>query len=71
MMGCEGGEVTSDNIETLEALEEGLSYPPRFRLEFKANKNIDDMGSQHVTVTFNGAIPPVTATITLAGMCTC
>ena len=70
-MGCEDGEVTSDNIETLEVLEEGLSYPPRFRLEFKANKNISDMGSQYVTVIFNGVIPSVTATIILEGMCTC
>ena len=64
-MGYKGGEVTSDNIETLEALEEQLSYPPRFRMMFKANKNISDMRSQYVTVTFNGVIPPVTATIIL------
>ena len=63
--------MTNDNIETLEALKEGLSYPPRFRLEFKANKNIGDMEIQYVTVTFNGAISSVTATITLTGMCTC
>ena len=60
--------MTNDNIETLETLEEGLSYPLRFRLEFKANKNISDMGSQYVTVIFNGVIPSVTATITLAGV---
>ena len=71
MMGCEGGEVTSDNIETLEAMEEGLSYPPRFRLGVKANKNISNMGSQYVTVSFNGVIPSVTATFILEGMCTC
>ena len=65
MMDCEGGEVTIDNIEVLELLEEELSYPPRFRLEFKANKSINSTISQSVIVKFNGVTPPATSTITL------
>ena len=63
-MGCEGGEITSDHIETLELLENLHSYPPRFRLKFK-EKNIMDVGSQNVAVTFNGVNPPTIETIVL------
>ena len=65
MMDCEGGEVTIDNIEVLKLLEEELSYPPRFRLKFKANKSINSAISQSVTVKFNGVTPPAKAIVTL------
>ena len=64
-MGCESGEVTSDNIEMLELLEDKCSYPPRFRLQFKLEENIVDARSQNVTVRFNGVHPPTTDTIVL------
>ena len=69
-MGCEGGELTSDNIEMLELLEDKCSYPPRFRLQFKLEENVIDARSQNVTVRFNGVHPPTTDTIVLekAGM---
>ena len=38
VMGCEDGQVTSDDIEMLEQLEHKSSYPPRFRLKFYAVK---------------------------------
>ena len=64
MMGCEGGEVTSDHEESLKLLEELLSYPPRFRLKFK-EENLMDTGSQNMTVTFNGVHPPTIDMIVL------
>ena len=68
-MGCEGGEVTSDDIEMLEQLECICSYPPRFRLKFKPEKSANNIRSHNVTVTFNDVTPPTTATITLPGIC--
>ena len=69
-MGCESGELTSDNIEMLELLEDLFSYPPRFRLQFKLEEDVIDARSQNVTVRFNGVHPPTTNTIVLekAGM---
>ena len=64
-MGCDGGVLTRDNIEMLELLEEVLSYPPRFRLEFKATKSANNLRSQNVTVKFNGVTPPAKAIVTL------
>ena len=64
-MGCENGEVTSDNIEALQVLQKKLSYPPRFQLEFKDSKSANNLRSQNVIVKFNGVTPPATATITL------
>ena len=54
-MGCEGGEVTSDNIKMLELLEDFLSYPPRFRLQFNVQDDVIDARSQNVKVRFNQA----------------
>ena len=68
-MGCEDGEVTSDDIEMLDLLEHKCSYPPRFRLKFERGKIGYNIRSQNVTVTFNGVTPPTTATITLPGIC--
>ena len=65
MMGCEGGVVTNDNLEALALLEDELSYPPRFRLQFKAKKGMDESQSQKVTVKFNGVNPSTTATVIL------
>ena len=64
-MGCDGGVLTNDNIDMLELLEEVLSYPPRFRLEFKPSKSANNSRSQKVTVTFNGITPLAKATVTL------
>ena len=64
-MGCESGEVTSDNIERLQVLQKTLSYPPRFRLEFKASKSANKLRSQNITVKFNGVTPSAKATVTL------
>ena len=64
-MGCEGGEVTSDNIERLQVLQKTLSYPPRFRLKFKASKCGNISKSQNITVKFNGITSPAKATVTL------
>ena len=64
-MGCEEGEVTSDNIKLLELLEEFLSYPPRFRLQFSVEDNVIDARNQNVTVRFNGVHPPTIDTIVL------
>ena len=64
-MGCEEGEVTSDNIKMLELLEEFLSYPPRFQLQFSVKENVFDARSQNVKVRFNGVHPPTTVTIIL------
>ena len=64
-MGCEGGEVTSDNIKMLELLEDFLSYPPRFRLQFNVQDDVIDARSQNVKVRFNGVHPPTTVTIVL------
>ena len=68
-MGCENGEVTSDDIEMLEQLEHKCSYPPRFRLKFEPGKSPNNIRSHNVTVTFNNVTPPTKATITLQGMC--
>ena len=68
-MGCEGGEVTSDDIEMLEQLEYMCSYPPRFRLKFKPIKIVNNIRSHNVTVTFNNVTPTTRATITLPGIC--
>ena len=65
MMGCEGGEVTNDNIKMLELLEDFLSYPPRFQLQFSVEENVSDARCQNVTVRFNGVHPPTTVTIVL------
>ena len=69
VMGYEDGQVTSDDKEMLKKLELTCSYPPRFRLQFKANKSESNIGSHNVIVTFNGVTPPATATITLPGIC--
>ena len=49
----------------LELLEDSLSYPLRFQLNFKIQENIIDARSQKVTVRFNGVHPPTTDTIFL------
>ena len=64
-MGCEGREVTSDNIKMLELLEDFLSYPPRFQLQFSVEDNVIDARSQNVTVRFNGVHPPFTDAVIL------
>ena len=69
VMGCEDGEVTSDDIEMLDLLEHKCSYPPRFRLKFEPDKIAYNIRSHNVTVTFNNVTPPTTATITLPGIC--
>ena len=70
MIGCESGEVTSDNLKLLELLEDRLSYPPRFRLQFH-KITTDDTRCQTVTIKFNGLHPSIASTITLdkTGMC--
>ena len=65
MMGCEGGEVTSANIKMLELLEDFLSYPPRFQLQFSVEDNVIDARSQNVTIRFNGVHPPTTVAVIL------
>ena len=69
VMGCEDGEVTSDDIEMLNLLEHKCSYPPRFRLKFEPEKSANNIRSQNVTVTFSDVTPPTKATITLPGIC--
>ena len=64
MMNCEGGEVTPDNEEILHLLEEDLSYPPRFRLQFESVPDVC-VSSQNVKVKFNGIDPPTTFSIIL------
>lgn len=68
-MGCKSiGEVTEEELERLDILEETLSYPPRFRIQFISNAVVES--SLEVTVRFNQIDPPVTSTITLEGSLT-
>ena len=64
IMNCEGGDVTPDNEEILHLLEEGLSYPPRFQLQFKSVPDAY-VSTQNVKVKFNGIDPPTTFSIIL------
>ena len=64
MMNYEGGEVTPDNEEILHLLEEDLSYPPRFQLQFQSVPDAYVI-TQNVKVKFNGIAPPTTFSIIL------
>ncbi|XP_019862576.1 PREDICTED: uncharacterized protein LOC109591248 [Amphimedon queenslandica] len=65
-MGCENAaEVTEDELERLKMLEDILSYPPRFKIQFKSDTVVER--SQIVTVRFNQVHPPVKSTILLEG----
>ena len=66
MMGCENvAEVTEDELERLKMLEDLLSYPPRFRIQFISDAVVEK--SQKVIVQFNQVHPPVKSTILLEG----
>ncbi|XP_019853891.1 PREDICTED: uncharacterized protein LOC109583131 [Amphimedon queenslandica] len=66
MMGCENAaEVTEDELERLEMLEDLLSYPPRFRIQFTSDAVVER--SEKVIVRFNQVYPPVKNTILLEG----
>ena len=39
MMGCKGGEVTKEQLELLEYLEDTCHYPPRLKKEFVPETN--------------------------------
>ena len=65
IMGCDGGEVSNENIEVLKLLEENNSYPPRFQLHFRVDRNADHLTKQNVTVNFYGLNPSISATIVL------
>lgn len=66
MMGCENAaEVTEDELERLEMLEDLLSYPPRFRTQFTSESVVEK--SQRVTVLFNQVHPLIKNTIILEG----
>ena len=67
-MGCENlGEVTEEELERLDLLEEALAYPPRFRLVFTRNDSFGQYSNQEVTVTFNQVDPPFVSKIYLEG----
>ena len=66
MMGCENAaEVTKDELERLEMLEDLLSYPPRFRIQFTSDAVVEK--NEKVIVRFNQVHPPVKNTILLEG----
>ena len=66
MMGCDNAaEVTEDELDELKMLEDLLSYPPRFRIQFKSDAVVEK--SQKVIVRFSQVHPPVTNTILLEG----
>lgn len=66
MMGCENAaEVTDDELERLKMLEDILSYPPRFRIQFISDTVVEK--SEKVTVQFNQVHPLVQNTIVLEG----
>ena len=66
MMGCENtAEVAEDELERLEMLEDLLSYPPRFRIQFTSDAVVER--SEKVIVRFNQVHPPVKNTILLDG----
>ncbi|XP_019854550.1 PREDICTED: uncharacterized protein LOC109583576 isoform X1 [Amphimedon queenslandica] len=68
IMGCEKvGEVTEDELERLDLLEEALAYPPRFRLIFTRDGSFGQHSNQEVTVTFNQVDPPLVSKIYLEG----
>ena len=48
MMGCKGGEVTKEQLELLEYLEDTCQYPPRLKKEFSPVKYCG--GKEYVTV---------------------
>ena len=66
-MGCENAaEVTEDELERLKMLEDLLSYPPRFRIQFISDVVVEK--SQKLIVQFNQVHPPVKSTILLEGI---
>lgn len=63
-MGCENvGEVTEDELERLDLLEDTLSYPPRFRIQFSREDVF--ASNQEVVITFNQVQPSVSSKILL------
>ena len=66
MMGWENAaEVTEDELDELQMLEDLLSYPPRFRIQFTSDSVVEK--NQKVIVRFNQVHPPVKSTILLEG----
>ena len=66
MMGCENSaEVTEDELERLEVLEDILSYPPRFRIQFISDAVVEK--SAKMMVQFNQVHPPWKNMILLEG----
>ncbi|XP_019854570.1 PREDICTED: uncharacterized protein LOC109583595 isoform X2 [Amphimedon queenslandica] len=64
IMGCENvGEVTEDELERLDLLEDTLSYPPRFRIQFSREDVF--ASNQEVVITFNQVHPSVSSKILL------
>ena len=67
-MGCDNpGRVTEEELERLGLLEDTLSYPPRFRIQFTRDDFFGHYSSQEVIVKFNHVHPPLTSTILLEG----
>ena len=65
-MGCENfGEVTEDELERLDLLEDTLSYPPRFRIQFSREDVFECSSNQEVVITFNQVQPSVSSKILL------
>ena len=64
-MGCEAANVTKENIEMLEMMEEILSYPPRFRFKFSCLNKSLALDSIKVRVTFSGTNKALQISITL------
>lgn len=69
VMGCENiGEVTEDELQRLELLEETVSYPPRFKIRFSCDEtSVHYQNSHEVTITFNQVSPPLKNTFLLEG----
>ena len=58
MMGCENvAEVSDDELKRLKLLENFLSYPPRFRIQFISEAVVER--NEKLIVQFNEVHPPV------------
>ena len=64
-MGCEAGNVTKENIEMLQMMEEVLSYPPRFRYTFSCLNSFVALNATKVKAIFSGTSKPLQINVTL------
>lgn len=64
-MGYEGGVVTSNHMNFFAIMKKELSFPPRFQLRFKPDKNVDAQRSQNVVIRFSDVCPSTSIMITL------